>query len=123
MVGEVAEQFKIYLEKVDFKDLQIPVISNITGRAISADKKIKDEVVDQITNPNNWDKVLHKFAGVDCIIEVGPKEIYVPQLKEIYPDKNIFSFTKKADIEVVKNLLNPEIKELSKDAEDNSNAE
>lgn len=108
LLNDIAEQFKIYLEKVDFKDLQIPVLSNITGKELVKDTKINNYVVEQITNANDWDKVLHKFTDVDCIIEIGPKEMYVPHLKEIYPDKNVFSFTKKADLEIVKNLLKPE---------------
>lgn len=129
LLNEVAEQFKIYFEKVDFKDLQIPIISNINGKELLTSKNVRNDIVAQITHSNDLEKVLTKFADVDCIIEVGPKEVFTSQLKEIYPDKNILSFTKKADIEVVKNLLNNEVevskqedKEINQDIQDNQDA-
>lgn len=108
LVDNVQQQFKIYLEKVDFKDLQIPLISNIDAKQIVTSKKIKDNIVNQITKPINFDKVIEGFNDVDCIIEIGPKEIYSQQLKEIYPDKKIISFNKKTDIEAIKELLKPQ---------------
>lgn len=108
LLKDIEEQFKIYLEKVDFKDLQTPIISNINGKELLTDKKIRNDVVEQIVNANDWEKVLNKFSQVDCIIEVGPKEVFTSRLKEMFPDKKVLSFTKNSDMHVIKNLLNSE---------------
>ena len=48
LLNELAQQLKIYLTKVDFKDPQIPVITGINGKEIFLAKKAQDAIIRQI---------------------------------------------------------------------------
>lgn len=101
----VAERLAEYLIKVDFKDLQIPYISGISGKIVKTSKQIRTELIAQITKPILWHKVQTQFADCDMIIEVGPTAVLTAGLQQMYPDKLILSFTKLADLENIKQKL------------------
>jgi len=104
-VPEVADKFKAYLEKVDFKDLKIPFVSAVRGQEVKLGRKVKEEVIAQITKPVLWQKVLNNFKNCDLIIEVGPKEFLSNTIKDKYPDKKVISFNKLADLDKIKNII------------------
>lgn len=106
LMSEIAQQLKLYLEKVDFKDLQIPFVGNIKAKELITGQDIKEYVIDQINEPISWNKVLDKFADCDYIIDVGPGSANLEFLKQKYPEKKILAFNKKSDIEEIKEILN-----------------
>lgn len=103
---EMINQYKLYLEKVDFKDCILPFISSIDAKEILIQKKIKDFLIKQMSMPIRWDKVTDKFEDVDLIIEIGPGNSLASLIKEKYPDKNIISFNKKSDFDEIKKIIN-----------------
>ncbi len=105
LMKSVVEQFKAYLEKVDFKDLQTPVINFVDGKELISGKQIKKNIIQQIDLPIKWDKVLDKFESMDIIIEVGARENLLGLIKQRYPSKSVLSFSKKADLEKINEIL------------------
>jgi [acyl-carrier-protein] S-malonyltransferase len=101
----VADRLAEYLIKVDFKELKLPYISGISGKVIKTSKQIRTELISQITKPILWHKVQTQFADCDMIIEVGPSAVLTAGLQQLYPDKLILSFTKLADLDVIKEKL------------------
>ena len=102
---EVADQLKLYLEKVDFKDTDVPLfIVGRTGFATSG-QDIKQNLIEQITKPFDWAQVLDELKDYDVIIEVGPKSTLTEVVKKYYPEKEILTFGNKSDVEKVKILL------------------
>ncbi len=116
-IESVAHNFKIYLEKVDFKDPQVPLISGIDGRLVSTGAEIKDRIAAQISSPIFWQRVADVLAAHDLIIEVGPGTQMSELIKQTYPDANIISVNNKADIEKIKSLMpKPELAEEIKES-------
>ena len=105
LMNNIAEQYKIYLEKVDFKDLQIPFISNINAKEIVIGKKVKDYLVKSINLPIKWNKIMDNLADYDLIIEIGPGKGLSELIKTKYPEKTVISFNTKSDLEEIKKLL------------------
>lgn len=101
LMEHVVEQVKVYLQKVDFKDLEIPIVTGIDGKITQQGEKIKDNLIEQLQAPIMWNKVLSNFEDCSMIIEVGPGATLTPLVKELYPDKPIFSINKRADIDAV----------------------
>jgi [acyl-carrier-protein] S-malonyltransferase len=101
---EVADSFKIYLEKVDFKNLKLPYCSSF-NRDISSGETIKKEVVTQISMPNKWASVMKRLKNFDLIIEVGPGTVLKDLVSAHYPELNVVSFNKSSDIEKIKTLV------------------
>lgn len=105
MLSSMIDQFKIYLEKVDFKDLQVPFISNLNGKEVTTGKMVKKEIVDQSLNTIMWHKVVQSLADCDVIIEVGPGKTLAAGIAAEYPDKQVLTLNKKADIDSVVEAL------------------
>lgn len=102
--SDVVDNFKIYLEKVDFKDLKLPYCSS-SNKVLSFKDAIKKEFISQITNPSKWASVSKKLKDFDLVIEVGPSAVLKDLIKINNPELNVVSFNKSSDIEKVKALI------------------
>lgn len=105
LMKDVADQFKLYFEKVDFKDTGIPIVNCVDAKEINSGKKIEENIIKQISLPIKWNKVIDKFVDMDLIVIVGPGNEFFDYLKEKYPDKKIVAFNNKADLQEVKQLI------------------
>lgn len=104
LLDALAGQFKMYLEKVDCKDLEIPVLNN-AGDQIMASADVKQMIIDLINKPINWHQVLLDLAAYDCIIQVGPGAEIADQVATMYPEKKVLAINKLNDIEQLKKLI------------------
>lgn len=105
LMEPVANNLKIYLEKVDFKDPNLPLISGIDGRLVSTGSEIKERLTAQIDAPIFWQRVADVLAAHDLIIIVGPGAHMSELIKQLYPDANVISVSNKTDIEKIKSLM------------------
>jgi len=106
LMNPVIEQFKMYLEKVDFNDLRIPLISSIDGKIVTRGEDTKDRFISHINSPLRFDKVLSELDGYDCILIAAPGDTLLQQIKTQYPQKTVVSIAKKADIDKLKEIIN-----------------
>lgn len=105
LAQEFVTNFKIYLGKVDFKNLTMPVLSNLNGKIINSSKAVKKELIEAELSPVMWQKVVQGLAGCDIIIEVGPGSRLAGELQKTYPDKIVLVLNKKDDIIKIKALV------------------
>ncbi len=98
LMNPVIDQFKMYLEKVDFKD---PVIACMDSQArlLATGEQVKENVIDSIHMPIYWNRVLDSLVGYDMIIQVGPGDQLSALAKEKYPDKLIITVQTRQDFE------------------------
>jgi len=99
------EKFKIYLEKVDFKDIAIPMVSNVSGQPIQEGTALKEEVVQHLTQPVQWLESLKALHTCDILLSVGPGTMLVDMAKQLYPHKQIMTVSTLADIAEVKKFI------------------
>lgn len=105
LLQNVAEQLRIYLTKVDFKDPEIELYSNVDGKLIDCAEKAEDDVIRQIVMPHHWKKVLKQCADNDMILIPGPSKALVAELSRLYPEKMVLGIETQADIEYLQTLL------------------
>lgn len=105
LMNPVAEQLKSYLPKIDLKDLSIPLVSDINGQNIQTADQVTTLVIDQITAPLYWDKVVKTLNTADLFIELGPADKLSKLIKQKYPDKEVLAINTQADIDQLKELL------------------
>lgn len=98
----VVDAFKMYLEKVDFKDPQTMLVGMTTGKLVTTGEQIKSDVIEQLTVPLQWEKALHQFRDCDVIIEIGPGTTLGKWVKAKYPDKTILPLNTLDDFEAIK---------------------
>lgn len=117
LMNNVVENFKVYLTKVDFKDLNLPLIRCVDSKTTVTGEGAKSGLVRLINSPIVWDKVIKQFSDCDVIINVGPGTVLADKLSKFYPEIKIFSVNKMSDIENIRKELVP----LSEIGEDTSN--
>ncbi len=101
----VVQNFKMYLEKVDFKDLTIPLISGTDGQVITQGDVIKEHVLKLLASPILWTRVMQMIGECDLIIEVGPGNTLESMVKAAYPDKLYQNVNKQSDIDRLKYIM------------------
>ncbi len=101
----VVNSFKIYLPKVDLKDLSIPVMSGVDAKVIKKSEQVTDAVVRALHEPIQWKKVVDKLKDCDLFVAIGPGQTLVDLIKERYPDKLSIVINNRADIDKLKSLI------------------
>lgn len=105
LMEPVAQQLAMYLEKIDFKDLTIPLISGMDGNSITTGQEVRERVLSLLHKPVLWRAVMEQLHDADIIVEVGPGTALSTMVKNKYPDKIIMSVNKRADVEELKKVL------------------
>lgn len=112
LVNPVVEQFKMYLEKVDFKDLRIPLISSIDGEMVTQGADTKERFIRHINSPLMFNAALAELADYDCIVIANPGNVLAEMVKQQYPEKFVISIAKKEDIDTLKEMVKKEYEEI-----------
>jgi len=107
ILNDLSDQLRMYLNKVDFKDLDIPLITGLSGKEIYKAKKAQDSIMGQIIKPVYWLSVLRQFAQVDVILIVAPAKSLYQEIRALYPDKIILGIDNMADIKAMLDVIKP----------------
>lgn len=105
LMKQASESFAQYMVKVDFKDLKVPLVSNIDARIIVNNDAIKNALAQQMSSHVQWWPSMQQLQDCDIILEVGPGDKLTKMLKREWPDKQIISVQKSDDINTVLRLL------------------
>ena len=106
LLDPVVAQFKMYLEKVDCKDLQIPLLNSADDQIIDRGADAKQMLIDLINKPLNWHYAVKALAAYDLIIQVGPGSDLVALVSDEYPEKKVIAVNKLTDLEQLKKIMN-----------------
>jgi [acyl-carrier-protein] S-malonyltransferase len=77
------------LEGVGFKDLNVPLVTNVDARLIRRGDEARDALVRQVSSPVRWSEsveLLTKEHGVVSFVEVGPGKVLSGLLRQIAPE-------------------------------------
>lgn len=106
LVNSVVDGFKHYLEKVDFKDLKIPLISCIDGTIITSGADAKQRFITHINSLLDFTSVMEKLVDYDCILVASPGDKLCKAIKKLYPEKIVMAIAKKSDLDTLKDIVN-----------------
>ncbi len=104
LMNPVVDLFKNYLEKVDFKDLKIPMISCIDGAHITSGADTKERFIRHINSSLEFVRVMRQLIDYDCILVAAPGDDLMRMVQEYYPEKMVISIAKKSDIDTLKGI-------------------
>lgn len=105
LMQPVADKFAPYLEKVDFKDLAMPMMCSADVCHIETGDQVRSRVVEHIYTPVKWSKVMESLVDYDILLEIGPGTMLSTLAKAQYPDKIVLSINKRSDITDLKKIL------------------
>jgi [acyl-carrier-protein] S-malonyltransferase len=88
LMASAGESFSQFLESTEIREPLIPVISNVTGFALTTSDEIRDDLRQQMLKPVKWNAGIQYLLskGADTFIEVGPGRTLTGMLKRISPD-------------------------------------
>ena len=104
MLVNAGNMLKCELANIEIKDMQIPVVTNVTGEIVNNKSEIKDLLINQVSKSVLWEKSIKTMIlnGVDTFIEVGPGKVLGGFIRKIDKDVNIMNVE---DIESLEKTL------------------
>ena len=101
---DATEIMKIEIEKLNFKDSQNKLISNVTADEISTKEELKELLIKQIENRVRWREIILNMInkGVNHFIEIGPGKVLSGLVKRIDKSVKINSINNEIDIKDLK---------------------
>lgn len=104
LINQVTDQFKLYLEKVDFNTIDVPFISSSDGAVLMHGQDLKNHFIESFNSPLFFTHIVDRLQAYDCIVIAGPGDHLLRIITEKYPKKKVLSVIKGADIELVKTV-------------------
>ena len=103
LMKPAAERMKLFLEKTNFKNPNIQLISNVTALPVEKDSNIKDLLYKQIFSQVRWRESVNFMINnnINDFIEIGPGKVLSGLIKRTNDKVLIKSLTK---IDDIKNL-------------------
>lgn len=85
LMAEAAEAFRRRLDNTPLQDPKIPIVANAVARPLSSPDDIREALGRQLTSSVRWTESMEWLVaqGVDCFIEVGPKNVLTNLLRRI----------------------------------------
>lgn len=73
------------LEKLEFHDLRVPLVTNVDAAEITAGRDARDALVRQVSSPVRWHETITYLVhqGVDTFVEVGPGKVLSGLVRQI----------------------------------------
>ena len=91
------------LENVEFSDMNIPVITNVTADYVAKKEDIAPLLVKQVSSSVRWEESVRRMLadGVDTFIEAGPGKTLSGFVRKISRDAAVYNVE---DVQSVKKL-------------------
>lgn len=92
MLNPAGEKLSEELENITIDSMEIPVVTNVTGKIIGSPKEIKDLLIRQVSSAVLWEDCVRTLIDnqVDTFIEIGPGKSLSGFIKKI--DKNVKTY-------------------------------
>ena len=88
LMREVEPQFDAALDRVAFREPQIPVVANVTAAPVTSAAEARKRLRQQLAGRVRWTETMRRLAtfGVDSVIEVGPGRVLCGFARATRPD-------------------------------------
>ena len=107
MLKGAGEKLGKELENVTVSEMDVPIITNVTGDYIKSKDEIKELLVRQVSSSVLFEESLKRMIadGVDTFIEIGPGKALSGFVKRIDKTKTILNIEDMASLEKTKEAL------------------
>ena len=86
-MSDVTDALAAAFDSVEWSDAEVPVVSNVTGEAVTDAATIQNLLAEQVRSPVEWVASVLAMAesGVDTFVECGPGAALTGMIKRIAP--------------------------------------
>lgn len=90
-----------YLEKIDIKTPEIPVISPLSGKEITTDVQLKEIAKTIFTQPVLVDKIIDRLRGADELLVAIPAQKIRASLEKLFEHKKLVTMETAAEFALI----------------------
>ena len=107
LLEQAGEELGKELEQVDFSDLQIPYVTNVTAEYVTDITKTKELLARQVASSVRWQQSMELLIadGVDTFVEIGPGRTLAGFLRKINREVKVYNVGTWEDVDNVVNEL------------------
>ena len=107
LLEQAGEELGKVEEQVDFSDLQIPYVTNVTAEYVTDITKTKELLVRQVASSVRWQQSMELLIadGVDTFVEIGPGRTLAGFLRKINREVKVYNVGTWEDVDKVVNEL------------------
>lgn len=107
LMQEAGSLLKSELEKIDFKNPQIPLYLNYSGEKALDGQEVKKGLVEQMYSPVRWAGIIKNIAseGIGVFAEVGPKKVLKRIIEGIVPGATVVNAEDRNSLEALTETL------------------
>jgi [acyl-carrier-protein] S-malonyltransferase len=93
MLKPAGDKLMSELEKIEFSDMNIPLVANVTADIVSSPSDIKELLARQVSSPVLFEDSIRLMLdqGVDTFIEIGPGKVLSGFVKKINKEARSFN--------------------------------
>jgi len=104
LMKKATEIMKKEIEKLEFKNFNNSLISNVTAKEIEDKNILKDLLIKQIESRVRWRESVQYIInnGVNKFIEIGPGKVLSGLIKRIDRDIKVSAINNEEDISIIK---------------------
>lgn len=101
------EQLALDLEKIEFQDLRVPLVTNVDASEIETGDKARDALVRQVSAPVRWRESIELLIqkGVDRFVEVGPGKVLSGLVRQIKRDARCLNVEDTSSLRITREAL------------------
>ena len=101
LMRPAADRLVDALERVEIRAPSIPVVTNVTGAAVTRPDEIRSALAEQVVSPVLWEKSMRTIAeaGVTTFAEPGPGRVLSGLMRKIARDASVVGFDEPAEFE------------------------
>lgn len=107
LMEKAAERLYSELEKITFRDFNIPVLTNVEAEPVTDRNRVRELLTRQLTSPVRWVDIIRRMKrdNIDCILEIGPGKVLTGLIKRIEKDINCLNLNEAGELEKVLGAL------------------
>ena len=107
ILEQAGEELEKELEQVEFSDLQIPYVTNVTAEYVTDITKTKELLARQVASSVRWQQSMELLIadGVDTFVEIGPGRTLAGFLRKINREVKVYNVGTWEDVDKVVNEL------------------
>ena len=107
LLKQAGEELGKELEQVDFSDLRIPYVTNVTAEYVTDITKTKELLARQVASSVRWQQSMELLIadGVDTFVAIGPGRTLAGFLRKINREVKVYNVGTWEDVDKVVNEL------------------
>jgi [acyl-carrier-protein] S-malonyltransferase len=101
LMEPAAKSLAADLEKASFRDLEMPLYTNVDARPVTKGAEAREALLRQVASPVRWEETIQAMAarGVRRFVEVGPGKVLSGLVRKIEKEASVVSVSGPADVE------------------------